>query len=184
MTVETIRGLLADGDAESAERTAHSLKGVVGTIGAGELQQRAQALEASIREGSDRVETHLVSVDEELSRMVDAVREALGPDDRADEIAEPEQLDDEVLARLPELAAKLKERRATARELATTLTINDIEEFAEEMKDFGERFGYPPLVSWSEKLTDAAGMFDMDAMTATLNTYEDLILYASDRANA
>ena len=58
-TVETVRLLLAEGDIEAAERTAHSLKGVAGTIGAGELQSRAAVLETAIKEGqSGEIEIH------------------------------------------------------------------------------------------------------------------------------
>ena len=43
--VATIRARLAEGDRDTAERTAHSLKGVAGTLGATELQARAGELE-------------------------------------------------------------------------------------------------------------------------------------------
>ena len=43
-TVETVRSLLADNQPEDAERAAHSLKGVAGTLGAQEIQSRAEGL--------------------------------------------------------------------------------------------------------------------------------------------
>lgn len=46
-----IRKALNDGDAGKAERLAHTIKGVAGTIGAGELQARAKALELAIKAG-------------------------------------------------------------------------------------------------------------------------------------
>ena len=80
--VKSIRTLLAQDNRESAERTAHSLKGVAGTIGASELQRRAAELEAALRDGSD-VDTLLCVVDEELATMVERIRGAL-PQSTAD----------------------------------------------------------------------------------------------------
>ncbi|MEA1650914.1 Hpt domain-containing protein [Nitrospirillum sp. BR 11164] len=40
------------GDAATAERLAHTLKGVAGTIGAGEVQRAAAAVEAALRSGA------------------------------------------------------------------------------------------------------------------------------------
>ncbi|MBT4140686.1 MAG: Hpt domain-containing protein, partial [Candidatus Latescibacteria bacterium] len=52
-------------DRAGAERAAHSLKGVAGTIGATELQTCAQALETAIHDKAD-IETQLTLVGEEL----------------------------------------------------------------------------------------------------------------------
>ena len=74
----TVRQHLETGEREAAERAAHSLKGVAGTIGASELQSRAQALEAGIREGTGEVDAQLQSTQEELERLVGAIRQVLG----------------------------------------------------------------------------------------------------------
>ncbi len=49
--VGTIRRALAVGDAATAERTAHSLKGAAGTLGAATLSQAASEAEATIKAG-------------------------------------------------------------------------------------------------------------------------------------
>ena len=49
--VGTIRRALAVGDAATAERTAHSLKGAAGTLGAATLSQSASEAEATIKAG-------------------------------------------------------------------------------------------------------------------------------------
>ncbi|MBT7862512.1 MAG: response regulator, partial [Gemmatimonadetes bacterium] len=74
-TIETVRSLRAEGDAEGATRAAHSLKGVAGTLGAGELQERAAALEAALKAGTADVEIEplLAHVDSELSRLLGAL---------------------------------------------------------------------------------------------------------------
>ncbi|MBT6095460.1 MAG: PAS domain S-box protein [Rhodospirillaceae bacterium] len=51
--VEDLRGLLDDAAIEDAERMAHSLKGVSGTLGAEPVQDVAAELEESIRENRD-----------------------------------------------------------------------------------------------------------------------------------
>jgi two-component system sensor histidine kinase/response regulator len=57
--VEEIRKALESGSWESAERLAHTLKGVAGNIGATRLPQLAQALETTIRERHPRIEIDL-----------------------------------------------------------------------------------------------------------------------------
>jgi HPt (histidine-containing phosphotransfer) domain-containing protein len=50
--IRDIRAALADGRRDDAERGAHTLKGVAGTIGAGQLQREAGDVEAALRHGA------------------------------------------------------------------------------------------------------------------------------------
>ena len=50
-SAEEIAGQLRTGEAEKAERLAHSIKGVAGNVGAGSLQEAAAELEHAIKEG-------------------------------------------------------------------------------------------------------------------------------------
>jgi len=59
-----IRSALANGDRSTAERLAHTLKGVAGNIGASELQQMAELVETGIRNGLT-----LQSVDSDLATL-------------------------------------------------------------------------------------------------------------------
>ncbi len=180
-SVTTVRGQLSDEDREAAERTAHSLKGVAGTIGAGELQHRAAGLESAIKEGQgeDEIESQLSSVDEELSRLVAAITEAMGLEVGAGEGAEveeaPLELDEAVIEKLPELADALEAKRGICEELASTMDMNEIELFAAEVKGVGEEYGYPPVIKWAETLAEQTGMFDMDAMSKTLEGYAEVL---------
>jgi HPt (histidine-containing phosphotransfer) domain-containing protein len=180
---EVIRQLLADGDREAAERTAHSLKGVAGTIGAGELQARAQAVEAEIRDEAPDLEMRLESMDEELTRVAGAVRQAFGTPSMSDAevVTEIGPLGDDVLARLPGLIQTLEGKRDTATELAGTMTIDEIEGFAAEMRRLGEESGYTPLARWAGKLGEAAAGFDMDGMAGGLGGFASLIDEARER---
>lgn len=70
---------LAQGDRATAERLAHTLKGVSGTIGATALQQHAQALEAAIKAPANPilVETKLAEISSQLQSMIAAIQSNL-----------------------------------------------------------------------------------------------------------
>ncbi len=75
-SVATIKALLEKDDSEGAERTAHSLKGVAGTIGATAVQEQAAQVEAAIRDGQD-VEARLSTLESELDVVVNRIRDAI-----------------------------------------------------------------------------------------------------------
>jgi PAS domain S-box-containing protein len=68
---------LANGDSNSAERLAHSVKGVAGTIGIHTVSQLAGKLERSLRESNVDVPRLLKEFTSELDRQVQAIRRAL-----------------------------------------------------------------------------------------------------------
>ena len=53
-TVEAMRAALSIGDAATAERAAHSLKGAAGTLGAVSLFEAATSAETAIRTGNGK----------------------------------------------------------------------------------------------------------------------------------
>jgi len=65
---DRLQACLAQGDRESAERLAHTLKGVAGNVGADRLQEGARVLEAAIKSGRA-----------DLAAQVGAVRAELAP---------------------------------------------------------------------------------------------------------
>ncbi len=73
---------LTQGDRATAERLAHTLKGVAGNIGAGVVQSRASDLEAAIREGRPAETTTrcLEEVQQALGPLVLAIKNALPPE--------------------------------------------------------------------------------------------------------
>ncbi len=176
-TVETVRAQLSEGEREAAERTSHSLKGVAGTIGAGELQQRAQTLESAIREGNGQAEidSHLSFVQEELSRLITEIQDALGSEVPEDQKNGDPDFDPSTVKNLPELMEVLETEKARVVELSAVLTVNEVEEFATRMKTLGQQYGCPPVEQWGHRLADASGMFDMDGMSEALNKYPELI---------
>jgi two-component system, sensor histidine kinase and response regulator len=75
-TAESIRAALATGDAATAEREAHSLKGAAGTLGASALAELAGKVEAAIKTRQG-VEQATEALSHSLVAVVDAIRTAL-----------------------------------------------------------------------------------------------------------
>jgi two-component system, sensor histidine kinase and response regulator len=78
-TVEAIRKALVFGDAATAERAAHSLKGAAGTLGAGALSEAAAKAETAIRMGQ-RIDGELSALSLTLNAVVGTIRAALPED--------------------------------------------------------------------------------------------------------
>jgi HPt (histidine-containing phosphotransfer) domain-containing protein len=70
---QVIRTMLAGGDFASAERQAHSAKGLAGTIGALDLQNAAMALEKVLHNGEMPSETVFARFDQELRTVIDGI---------------------------------------------------------------------------------------------------------------
>ncbi|MEX2529200.1 MAG: response regulator [Gemmatimonadota bacterium] len=78
-SADGVREALEREEREEAIRIAHTLKGLAGTVGAEELQRRAQELEAALRQDrGEEVERRLASVEADLVQIAAAV---LGPED-------------------------------------------------------------------------------------------------------
>jgi two-component system sensor histidine kinase/response regulator len=77
--VSVIHARLVAGEREDAQRAAHTLKGVAGTIGADLLQERAAVVEHAVKagQGAPDIEADLIAVREELDRLVSAIAAAL-----------------------------------------------------------------------------------------------------------
>ena len=91
-------------------------------------------------------------------------------------------LSPEAEARLPELVQLLVQEQEHCADLIGPLTINDVEAFADRMRDTGTGFGYPPLASWGEKLLEQTAGFDMDGMAETLGSFGALVEALQARA--
>jgi two-component system sensor histidine kinase/response regulator len=79
--VAQIREAFALGDGEAAQRLAHTLKGVSGSVGATLVQQRAHALEEALRDAvpQDELRLRLIEVEQPLSALVAGLQAWLGP---------------------------------------------------------------------------------------------------------
>ncbi len=63
----------------------------------------------------------------------------------------------------------------TWREISDTMTINDVRDFANEMKELAGEYHYKTLIEWAEALYRQAKMFDMDGIAATLEGFPNII---------
>jgi len=79
--IADIRSHLAANDRNTAERAAHTLKGVAGTVGAVTVQAIAELIEQVIREGGDasELEPSLVEAERTLSSLFSALKNVLQP---------------------------------------------------------------------------------------------------------
>jgi two-component system sensor histidine kinase/response regulator len=74
----SFREALAANDRDTAERLAHTLRGIAGTLGAETLQDFARLLESSIKKGeSGEVDSLLARVDKELATFIASIDQAL-----------------------------------------------------------------------------------------------------------
>ena len=78
--VQGINRSLAEGDRPSAERIAHTLRGVAGNLGATALQASAEALETSLHNASphEHTNTLLVHMAEQLAQILQALQAVPG----------------------------------------------------------------------------------------------------------
>ena len=109
---EEIKAALSEGRRADAERAAHTLKGVAGSIGARDLQGLAAAVETAIRGGAAlaEIEGRLAPAEASLVALVAALRGALPPEVEAAPPAKAQAVDPLALrravARLEELLAQ------------------------------------------------------------------------------
>jgi signal transduction histidine kinase/DNA-binding response OmpR family regulator/ligand-binding sensor domain-containing protein/HPt (histidine-containing phosphotransfer) domain-containing protein len=170
--VQTIAGQLRTSKREDAERAAHSLKGVAGTLGVTALQAMAQGLETAIR-ADEEVDSHLDVVDRELTQFLANLNAVLPAESQAEQPANNEQK--LAVQALPELIAELEKHRESCVQMSETLPINDVENLANSIQKLGEKYQYGRLVRWGEELAEQTAMFNLDKISILLNEYPNLI---------
>jgi len=72
-TPDLIEQALTDGDRQTAERLAHTLKGVCGNVGADKLEEAARELEAAIKTGQENTDDELAAVRRELAPILEVL---------------------------------------------------------------------------------------------------------------
>jgi len=75
-----IQTALSTGDREAACRSAHSVKGLAGSIGARNLQAAALALETAVRNEAPALTAHLATFSAQLREVIDSIASAYGVD--------------------------------------------------------------------------------------------------------
>ena len=87
----------------------------------------------------------------------------------------PTDLSEAARSRLPELVGQLEEMSAACDVLSHTLTINDVDAFADEVARLGEAGELPPVAEWGHRLAEQVEVFDMDGMRRTLESFAGLL---------
>jgi two-component system sensor histidine kinase/response regulator len=106
-TPAELRAALDSGDMATAERIAHSAKGVSGNIGASEVQGIAAEIEKMVREGSEReaIDAVVAPFEKAQSAMIEALIKALPAEQAAVNTDIDRSKATEVLERLKKLLA-------------------------------------------------------------------------------
>jgi hypothetical protein len=131
----------------------------------------AQQLETAIHSNGD-IDASLEAVDRELTRFLADLNAVLPAEVLPDEPAESEAVDLDIV---PELVAALEKQTGVWEQLSETLSINDVEHFANELKALGEQYRYARLVKWGEGLAYQTSMFDLEKMVILLKEYPNLV---------
>ncbi len=151
----------AGGDIEGAVRTAHSLKGIAGTIGLLELQAVAGRLEAAVRDdhGEDGVRESYIATLQALEQALHLIDQVINNPATA---SEPNQVDTpgEVLSRLKMLRMLVADADTDAarhcRELAGVLP-RDHAALGKKLVEQTESYDFPKALATVDRLIDLIG---------------------------
>lgn len=87
-----------------------------------------------------------------------------------------ESLSPETVARLPELIQILEDECvAEWEDIRETLIFDEIEEFADQVREQGMKYDYPPLVRWSGMMIRKMQNFDMETLPAMFGKLPEII---------
>jgi len=153
-TLDSIAELIQESDLETAERLAHTLKGVAGSLGAKEIQGKAAALEKYLNsQDVDAAQAELPDLGLIVGTLVADIKQYQA-EHQGGAREEPESNLDELLPKLDALKALLIEDDGEAEELF-----------------FEMRPSLKALISKSalDTLADQIEMFDFEAAHATLD---------------
>jgi hypothetical protein len=89
-----------------------------------------------------------------------------------------ELLDEDFVARLPELLELLNGKFRTKWEaVRTTFVLGEITSFAREIRKVGKEYHVAQLTEWSEILEDQALSFDMETLPGTLKQFDKIVVW-------
>lgn len=89
-----------------------------------------------------------------------------------------ELLDEDFVARLPELLELLNGKFRTKWEaVRTTFVLGEITSFAREIRKVGKEYHVAQLTEWSEMLEEQALNFDMETLPGTLKQYDKIVAW-------
>ncbi|MEO5346429.1 MAG: response regulator [Magnetococcus sp. YQC-9] len=152
--VNAIHQALSGADATTAERIAHTLKGVASTIGADELAKKAARLETAIRQQEERA--RLDGLLDEASTTLNSLCQAMEPVLVREKVCEP------VVERAEADAEDSGRRSQLFRQLYEQLEIFDAEAEV-TLATIRREFGSEEMREWLERIGGDIGRYDFDA---------------------
>ncbi len=158
--VEAIRRALSMGDAATAERTAHSLKGAAGTLGAMALSEAAAKAESAVKAGQG-IDNALTGLSGVLAAAVVAIRTGLPEDVQANGGGAPSGDPATVVEALTRLKQLLESDDGEAADfiidarpdLSGVLTGTEIEALSELVGDFNFEAALKCLAGIADRLS-------------------------------
>ena len=152
--IDEISAARKEGDNDTAVRAAHTLKGVGGSIGAGELQRLGTELEQGLKESPEGdFDTLLATTRAELQRIIGAITTTLGTGEASLQ-APTEPLPADYPERLQALAAQLAEYDS---------------EVSETLSQLIDEVGDPQVRAQLEKLAKLVDQYDYDSAQALVD---------------
>ncbi|MBM4327558.1 MAG: response regulator [Deltaproteobacteria bacterium] len=156
--VEQIKAALQSGDAETAARLAHTVKGVSGILGGDNLYRAAAELEKAIKEGKN-LNLAVAEFDSQLRLVMDGIREV---EDRLTAIQETE--DSGAKARVDKEAVK-----TLLREMAQLLE-SDLTEAMNRLEALNGHLANSSVYTEFKRLEKQVESFDTDNALKTVET--------------
>ncbi len=119
--IDTLREAISEGNDETAQRLAHTIKGISGTLGAGEMQQEARKLETAIQEGRGNDCSNLInSLERVMTPILTGLSGLAGANDGVN-VELPELSDKDLTLLFDELEKLLKDMDPDAEEKISEL---------------------------------------------------------------
>jgi two-component system sensor histidine kinase/response regulator len=116
--IQELEAAIAEGDAETAVRLAHTVKGVGGAIGASTLQQAAAKLESALAESpTENHEVLLRETEHELKKVLATIESISIAKEESSRDAKSGEIPDDLLPQLKDLLEKLDEYDSAAEDL-------------------------------------------------------------------
>ncbi len=86
------------------------------------------------------------------------------------------RLSSETLSQLPELRDIMEgQLKKSWEEVSDSASIDGYKKFANQAKEIGEKYGYPPLIAWSNTLLVQVLAFDIGALSKTLKQFPEIL---------
>ena len=136
----------------------------------------------SICEGYLRKPLEKADLISELKKYLKHTVEKKSPDNTGQEPLPEDDLQpvdetpsQETLKRFPDLIRDMAARQTKCEEISETIPMDEVEDFANSMRELGIQYGYKPLIAWGKRLKSATLTFDVETMTDLLEGYPGFV---------